>query len=223
MKIKTTNILYAIIATLWIGCNSTPKNDTVSNKQPAPTKYDTLHIDTTFLKASFRQEDTAYNEYLAAKLKPIRENFNRINSISIWTSVDKKELEETTEGGEATFYYSNGILEKIVTRHFGESFQQLTEYYLLNGQLSFVFEKSYKYNRPIYYDSNSMRENNDTQSFDFDKSEIIEDRSYFDKGKLIHQVNNQDCGSPFANDYLLTQQKRISADFDKLKQIKKSS
>ena len=222
MTINVTNIVLVITVFL-VSCNSAQQKDTVSIKQTANHKLDTLHKDTTILKETFQQEDTAYNEYLTVRLKPIRENFKRINSISKWLSVDKQELNESTEGGEATFYYSNSFLEKIVTRHFGETSQQLTEYYLLNGQLSFTFEKSYKYNRPIYYDSTSMKENKDNQAFDFEKSEIIEDRSYFDKGKLIHQVNNQDCGSPFALDYLLTEQKRILADFDKLKSSKKSS
>ena len=223
MTIKVTNILLAITAVFFFSCNSTKQNDTVSIEQSTATRLDTFRIDTAILKETFQQEDTAYNEYLAGRLKPIRENFKRINSISKWTSVDKKELDESTEGAEATLYYSNNVLEKIVTRHFGETFQQLTEYYLLNEQLSFVFEKSYKYNRPIYYDSTSMKENNDNQAFDFEKSEITEDRSYFDKGKLIHQVNNQDCGSPFANDYLLSEQKRITADINKLNPLKRSS
>lgn len=61
-----------------------------------------------------------------------------------------------------------------------------------------------------------MKENNDTEAFDFDKSEIIEDRSYFETGKLLHQINNQDCGSPFADDYLLEEHKRIKTCFEKL-------
>jgi hypothetical protein len=61
-----------------------------------------------------------------------------------------------------------------------------------------------------------MKEMNDTESFDFEKSEIIEDRSYFDNGKLLHQINSQDCGSPFADDYLLEEQKRLKKDFEKL-------
>ena len=177
---------------------------------------DSLLRDTVELKETFNQEDLPVNEYLTERLKPIRANFKRINSITNWTTIDKKDLWETTEGGEAKFYYSNGQLEKITTRHFGETFQQLTEYYLLKGQLSFVFEKSYKYNRPMYYDSTSMKENNDTEAFDFEKSEIIEDRSYFDNGKLLHQIDSQDCGSPFADNYLLEEQKRIKSDFEKL-------
>jgi hypothetical protein len=220
---KVTNIFLTTASILLVCCNSAKQKDTDLVKQSVNTKGDTLHIDKAILKETFQQEDTAYNEFLTGRLKPIRENFKRINSIAKWTSTDKKELNESTEGGEATFYYSAGVLEKIVTRHFGETFQQLTEYYLLHGQLSFVFEKSFKYNRPLYFDSTSMKENNDNQAFDFEKSEIAEDRSYFEKGKLIHQVNNQDCGSPFANDYLLDEQKRIAVDFDKLKKMKRSS
>ena len=223
MKIKLVNILLVISAMFWTGCNAVQKNDDGSNRQSARSVADTFHIDSSILKETFQQEDTAYNEYLADRLKPIRENFKRINSISKWTSIEKKELDESTEGGEALFYYSNTVLEKIVTRQFGETFQQLTEYYLLNGQLSFVFEKSYKYNRPIYYDSASMKENNDKEAFDFNSSEIVEDRSYFEKGELIHQANNQDCGSPWASDYLLAEQNRIVTAFNKLKLIKKSS
>lgn len=104
-----------------------------------------------------------------------------------WTSINTEELSESTEGGVAKFFYLYGLLEKIVTRNFGETFQQLTEYYLLNGQLSFVFEKLHKYNRPLYYDTAAMKENNDIEEFDIDKSEIIEVRSYFINGKLFHQ------------------------------------
>lgn len=180
--------------------------------------------DTVELKETFNEEDIPENEYLTDRLKLIRANFKRINSITNWTSIDTEELSESTEGGKAKFYYKNRQLEKIVTCNYGEIGQLLTEYYLLDEQLSFVFEKSYNYNRPFYYESTAMKENNDTEAFDFDKSEIIEDRSYFENGKLLHQINNQDCGSPFADGYLLEEQKRIKTNFDKLvKQKKKKS
>lgn len=185
------------------------------------TKSTAVTTDTIELKETFNEEDLPVNEFLTDRLKSIRANFKRINSITNWTSIDTEELSESTEGGEAKFYYQNGQLEKIVVRHYGETFQLLTEYYLLNGQLSFVFEKRHRYNRPLYYDTTAMKENNDTEAFDFDKSEIIEDRSYFENGKLLHQINNQDCGSPFADDYLLEEQKRIKEDFDRLIKHKK--
>lgn len=213
-----------LVVATFIGCDAKQQSDTPSKTKLDNPMVDTivkssiakLQKDTVALKETYNVDDIIVNEYLTKKLNPIRENFKRINSINNWTSRNKKDLWESTEGGEATFYYLNGVLEKIVAKIFGETFQQLSEYYLLNGKLSFVFEKSYKYNRPMYYDSIVMKENKDTVAFNFEMSEIIEDRSYFENGKLIHQLNNQDCGSPFADDYLLEEQKRIKTNFDKL-------
>jgi hypothetical protein len=218
MKNKLTYCILTFGTVIFIDCgtDSGIKKETASDTTTTKVKVDSLKRDTVELKETFNEEDLPVNEYLTERLKPIRANFKRINSITNWTTVNETDLWETTEGGKAKFYSLNGQLEKIATRHFGETFQQLTEYYLLNGQLSFVFEKSYKYNRPMYYDSTSMKENNDTVAFEFEKSEIIEDRSYFDNGKLLHQLNSQDCGSPFADDYLLEEQKRIKTDFEKL-------
>lgn len=217
-KLSYHILTFAIVFFIGCGTDVKNKNGTSSGTTVTTTtvKIDSVQPDTIELKETFIQEDLPVNEYLTERLKPIRANFKRINSISNWTSIKTNDIWETTEGGEAKFYYLKGQLEKITTRHFGETFQLLTEYYLLNGQLSFVFAKSYKYNRPMYYDSTSMKENNDTEAFDLEKSKIVEDRSYFYNGKLLHQLNNQNCGSPFADDYLIVEQKRIKANFEKL-------
>lgn len=144
--------------------------------------------DTLYLRETSNEKDIPVNEYLTDKLKPIRENFNRINSISNWTYIDTHKLRKTTGTGEAKFYYQNGQLEKIITRHFGDRSQHLTEYYLLNKHLSFVFEKS----------------------------EILEERSYFENGYLIHKIESDDCGASFSNEFLLQEQQRIKSDYTKL-------
>jgi hypothetical protein len=164
---------------------------------------------------SHNKTDTRENEYLKAKLKPIRENFRRINSITKWSSIITKDNNESTEGGEIKFYYLDVGLQKVIASQFGETFQYLQECYLLDGQLSFVVEKSYKYNRSIYYDSASMKENKDTATFAFDKSVITQIRSYFQYDKLIHQIKSQYSGSPFSNEYLFREQKRIKSEFAK--------
>jgi len=216
VKNKLTYCILTLLTFLGVGCGTDNKKETQTKTVSTSVRTDSLQRDIFEMKETFNQEDIPVNKYLTDKLKPIRANFKRINSITNWTSIDTEELSESTEGGEAKYYYQNGQLEKIVARHYGEAFQLLTEYYLLNGQLSFVFEKRYKYNRPLYYDTKAMKDNNDTEAFNFDKSEIIEGRSYFEYGKLLHQINNQDNGSPFADDYLLEEQRRIKADFDKL-------
>lgn len=158
----------------------------------------------------------AQDEYMANELKPIKENFKRINSISNWTDIRTIETWETTEGGEINYYLKHDKLLKIIIRQFGETRQSIHELYLLNGQLSFSFYKEIIYNRPITWDSTAMLENNDNQVFDFNKSEIEEVRSYFSNQQLIRQINNQDCGSPFAKEYLNEEQSRLNSYYKHL-------
>ncbi|MDV3928733.1 hypothetical protein CMT52_05050 [Elizabethkingia anophelis] len=195
----------------------TVSNPLFSQNTKAPQEKHIVHqYNTIQAKASFNKEDIPVNEYLTDKLKPIRDNFKRINSIEKWSVIKQQDLFESAEGGEAKYYYQKNKLEKIITRIFGESGQTLTEYYLLNGQLSFVYEKNYKYNRPLYYDTKAMKENNDTEAFDFDKSEITENRGYFVNGKLIHILSSEDCGAPFSSDYIAEEQKSILSEYSKL-------
>lgn len=209
--------------TLLFSCQTEKKEDKkeldtqfVEHELQLTTQNTTIIIDSVILKESFQEEDEEVNEYLTETLEPIRGNFKRINSKTNWTKIDTIDVWESTEGGFAIFFYSKNILEKIITRHFGEMGQSICEYYLLNEELSFVFDKRFEYNRPFYWDSIRMKQFDDDQVFDFDKSEIVEERSYFEKGELIHQLNNQDCGSPFSEDYLHEEQLRILKQFNDL-------
>jgi hypothetical protein len=220
MKIRNTYYIAPLLFIGFISCTSgNKKTDTVKNKKPANHLIDSLQTDTTILVTTLNKEDTTSNEYLADTLKPIRANFKRINSITQWDSITTKELWETGEGGEAKYFYLKGNIEKMVTRNYGETFQQLTEYYLLNYQLSFVFAREYRYNRPLFYDSAAMKESNDDQVFDLAKSVLLDVRSYFKDGKLIHQINNETSGSPFTKAYLLQEQKRLKLNFAKIKKL----
>ena len=203
-----------------IGCNDNGEKSASQNDRlelvPEPDKD--LREEYEQQKKDSLKGDTVFEEYLGERLKPIRVNFKRINEITEWTSIDKRKLNQSTEGGAATYYFLQDTLLKVVAIHFGETGKNIQEFYTKNGQLSFVFEQQYKYNRPITWDSIAMKENNDTETFEFDKSEIIEDSSYFSKGELIRQINNQDCGSPFAEDYLKEEQVRLKTEFEKLKE-----
>jgi hypothetical protein len=222
-------LISLFISLSFIACNtSTPSNteQTITETQLDSTSEDVvpetpLPTDSIELKECSHEEDVINNDYLKEELVSIRQNFKRINSIDKWESISTKELWESTEGGQVNYYYSKQGLEKIVARQFGETGQLLIEYYLINGKLSFVFQKSYRYNRPLFYDSASMKMNDDDQVFDFELSEIIEDRSYFKNGKLLHQINSQDCGAPFSEEYLQDEQKRLMKEFEKLMTLSK--
>lgn len=206
-----------------IGCND--------NREKAVSQNDRLELvpePDKDLREKYEQQkkdslksDTVFEEYLGDRLNPIRANFNRINEITEWTSVDKRKLNQSTEGGAATYYFLQDTLLKVVAIHFGETGKNIQEFYTKNEQLSFIIEQHYQYNRPITWDSTAMKENNDTETFDINESEIIKERSYFENGVLIRQINNQDCGSPFTEDYLKEEQDRLKREFEQLKELLK--
>jgi hypothetical protein len=202
-----------ILPIVFLSCDG---ESSVKAVKSQPPKTNVKSSDTTLLAESHNEQDLVLNDYMKEQLAPIRANFKRINSIDEWSLVLQKDLYQSTEGGYVCFYYFNDQIEKIVERNFGESGQNLTEFYLLNGELSFVLERSYNYNRPLYWDSTQMKENNDTEAFNFEQSEIMEDRSYFIKGKMVHTVVSGDCGSPFNQEYLDKEGKRLKSELKKL-------
>lgn len=184
---------------------------------PASVFFTTKAQDTVKTGETFNEKDTTGSKGLKNRIKPIQANFKSINSITKWTSVKKKDIEgESAEGGEATFYYTDKGLEKVIARHYGEMGQMLIEYYLMNGQLSFVFEKEYRYNRPLFYDTKAMKENNDTEAFDFNKSEVITTRNYFENGNIIMISNTTGRGFNIGADYPSEQEKSLTESFKKL-------
>jgi len=172
------------------------------------------------LSAENASHDTIYlNDDLKQRLEPVLENSKRINSIKKWSEIKSSNLMDTAEGGEAKLYYKNGKLEKITTHYLGETFQKITVYHLSSEKLSFVFDKFYQYNRPVFYDSIAMKSNNDTEFFDLKKAVITETRYYFLNDKLVHHTDSEDCGAPFDSEYLNELQKEIEDEFKRLKVI----
>ncbi|SIQ59218.1 hypothetical protein [Chryseobacterium sp. RU33C] len=182
-----------------------------------PVFFTTKAQDTVKMGETLIDKDTTGSKSLKNRIKPIQANFKSINSVTKWTSVKKKDIEgESAEGGEATFYYTDKGLEKVIARHYGEMGQMLIEYYLMNGQLSFVFEKEYRYNRPLFYDIKAMKENNDMEAFDLKKSKVIMTRNYFENGNIIMITNTTGRGFNISADYPYEQEKNLTESFKKL-------
>ena len=163
------------------------------------------------------EKDTVIKEALNQRLKTIHANYNRINQIATWTSVERKTLNQSTEGGTAVFYHLKDTLVKVDAIYCGQTGKHIQEFYLQGGQLILVLEKYYGYHRPLIGDKTAKRGNTDTIPFDIEKAAIMEERSFFENGDLISQINNQDCGAPFAKDYLKKEDTRLKSDFGKLK------
>ncbi len=157
-----------------------------------------------------QQSETLIENNQTSDIKLIQANFKRINKIGKWSKITQYETDDSADGGYINYYYNNDKLEKIVVRKFGESGQYLAEYYLLKAKLSFVFEKDLKYNVPYYL-----------KEFNYDDSEIIEDRFYYLNNKLITYKSNQDDGAPFSDSFIKNEEKRVLKEFNQL--LKNSS
>ncbi|MGX5686162.1 hypothetical protein ACWKWW_16570 [Chryseobacterium cucumeris] len=187
------------------------------SRDQASVFFNTKAQDTVKIGETLIDKDITVSKSLKNRIKPIQANFKRINSVTKWTAVKKKDIEgESAEGGEATFYYTDKGLQKVIAKNYGEIGQKLTEYYLLNGQLSFVFEKEYRYNRPLFYDAKAMKENNDTEAFDLKKSKITMTRNYFENGNIIMITNTTGRGFSIGADYPAEQKEKIREDFKRL-------
>lgn len=187
------------------------------------TELDNLSVDSLRLDTIQREENLNYKNRikkdLYKQIELIRLNFKQINSIHSWDNIIVKELWETVEGGEAKYFYKGGKLKKIITRQFGDTFQLVTEYYLKNGELSFVFEKLYQYNEPIDYKKIDVEVRNEVEIYDLKKVEIVEIRSYFENQKMLKQLNSQDTDLTSFLSYLLEEQMRIKMNFGKLMKL----
>ncbi len=108
-------------------------------------------------------------------------------------SYEKKTVEffgESAEGGEATAFFESGELKLIIAVWCGETGKKQTEYYFHDGELVFSSDQIFNYNRPIYWNKKTAKENGDIEVYDPEKTTVKENRYYFDNEKLFLWVDN---------------------------------
>ena len=149
------------------------------------------------------------NVNVESKIAQIRKDYASTNAVKNYVIKEVEDSEQSTDGGIVKYFSQNGIVKKIVVEHFGESWNSLTEYYVKNGKVYFIFDKSEKYNVPYYVDSKWYKENKlkNGEVFDKRKSKFSEQRYYFDENeKLIRYIGEN---------------KKIVENGQKLKEIEK--
>ncbi len=163
----------------------------------------------TTIVAPVPAKDMSYSDWVEQRTRPMKENVKRIEAIQNWTSVNTVNTGgDSTEGSYAKYYYREGTLEKVVSVQMGETGQEVTEYYLLNGKLSFVMEREY---------TAAAHGDNDNGIFDNDP-EMEGTKTYFEDGKVLVQVS-QDCGAPNDKEFEQKEGERLQYDFDRLMEI----
>ena len=154
-------------------------------------------------------KDMSYSDWVEQRTRPMKENVKRIEAIQDWTSVNTVNTGgASTEEDYAKYFYRDGTLEKVVSVQMGETGQEVTEYYLLNGKLSFVMEREY-----------TSAASGDNDSEDFEKDPETEGtKTYFEDGKVLVQVL-PDCGAPNDKEFEQKEGERLQHNFDRLMEI----
>ena len=102
---------------------------------------------------------------------------NNYKNYEVTTADDN---DKSSEGGVIEYYSKNGELKKIVTKYYGESGKSITEYYVKNNNVYFVYNADYHYNAPLYVNETLGKK----------KTEIKEKRYYFDSDRnLIRYID----------------------------------
>ncbi|MDR0228773.1 MAG: hypothetical protein LBI72_06895 [Flavobacteriaceae bacterium] len=171
-------------------------------------KYDLSYEegDKNLLDILDKEEDLIVSDGIIDSIKPVIIEFNRINQLSKWAEISI--IEFTTETGKGTtklYYNEKQEVEKIIVRKYTEEQQSLDVYYLKDEQLVLKVNQSLMYNIDI-----------DNENFSKDKSDYIKECNYFLNGELMSIMNNQDCGAPFAQNYLEEVEKEIKEEVKRL-------
>mgnify|MGYP001007397391 CR=1 FL=1 len=126
------------------------------------------------------------------RVAQIRKDYKGTNAIKNYIVKQIEDDEQSIEGGVIRYYFQNRIVKKIVTEYFGETWRGTTEYYVKNGKVYFIFDKTEKYNVPYYVNADWYKRDNMKvgEVFDSRKSKISEKRYYFDENmKLIRYTD----------------------------------
>lgn len=112
-------------------------------------------------------------------VRKINEEYASINNDSARYRKEKKEVfDQSSEGGNVVKYYDDKTLRKIVLTLFGESGKLMSEYYFMNQEVIFVYDKETIYTSPIYLGKIEVESRE-------------ENKFYFKNEKLIRWVDNK--------------------------------
>ena len=93
------------------------------------------------------------------KIAQIRKDYTSTNAVKNYVVKEIEDSEKSTDGGAIKYYFQNGTIKKIITEYYSESWNSLIEYYIKNGKVYFIYDRTQKYNVPYYINANWYKEN----------------------------------------------------------------
>ena len=140
--------------------------------------------DTTLLP-SVCYYDEPVNDYVREELRPARDYVFYLTCQELMPVISATAQIDSLN---ATIYYlyNSWDLQWIIMQWGSYPADQMTEFFFRENDMILCRERSL-----------------------VPEEGISDVRSYFRNGKLLHQADNFDCGAPFADDHLATEQERI--------------
>jgi hypothetical protein len=117
------------------------------------------------------------------------------NKSSVKTVAHEVAIEsQSTEGGSLIYYTTNGQLVKFVVTFYGEMGKVEHMFTVANEKLQKCKRTYWQYNRPIYWNKETAKENNDTEYFDLEKSKKAIDLFSIKDGQIkwLQKSGNSD-------------------------------
>lgn len=112
-------------------------------------------------------------------------------------------MDESTEGGEITYYLKDDNVKLIKAVYYGETGNSTYSYYFRNNKLFFMFQVKEIYDVPIYIDNSG-------------KGTKEENRFYFYGDELIRWLDNKKQGVDITKPIYLEKEKSIIEEAYKL-------
>lgn len=116
--------------------------------------------------------------------------------------------DESTEGGEITFYKKNGKIDLFKVAYYGETGNMKFSFYFRNNELFFVFQETENYSVPIYVETDDRKITKE------------ENRYYFYCKKMIKWLDNDKKEVSVKSSNFKSKEEELLKDIDKL--LKKS-
>jgi hypothetical protein len=125
----------------------------------------------------------------------------------------------STEGGEATGYYKDGVIQKLSVVFLGESGKRSLDYYYKNEKIVFVLSTSHNYNRPIYYTKKMAEEYGEVEYFDIEKTRMTKERFYLSNDRVLIWLDNDRNSVPMGMKVKKTKAEELSSTSKKLQEL----
>ncbi len=127
----------------------------------------------------------------------------------------------TSEGGDATAYMDEkGDIRLLKTLRYFETLKVYENYYYKDGALMFALVTLHRYNVPPYI-TPEVAKGAGIEPFDPKKTRIVEERYYFDQGKMIRWTRDKENMPRGSEEFRAAQAQVVGASNEMLALFKK--